>query len=164
MTAYDCVNGGQLVQKDIGGTLHSFCQCQGLEQSDSIYFTGQQCQYTAEVVPVSIEEPAPAPVEDDLPQTHSMLSTALATTGAAKVYENDGTCGENACSGAGICFKETCYCKRFFSGDDCEIDTAHPGLSTKTTLTFYSVSLILGLTMGAFLASIYNQNDRKLLK
>ena len=25
MTAYDCVNGGQLVQKDIEGTLHSFC-------------------------------------------------------------------------------------------------------------------------------------------
>merc|ERR1711997_87527 len=97
---------------------------------------------------------------DDIPViTHS----ALANTGQ-KVLENDGSCGENACSGAGICFKETCYCKRFYSGDDCEIDTAHPGLSTKTTLTFYSVSLILGLTMGAFLASIYNQNDRKLLK
>jgi len=85
-----------------------------------------------------------------------IASTSLATTSSQKVLENDGTCGENACSGAGICFKETCYCKRFYSGDDCEIDTAHPGLSTKTTLTFYSVAVGLGLTMGAFLAKIYN--------
>jgi len=81
---------------------------------------------------------------------------ALAGTRNQKVLENDGTCGENACSGAGICFKETCYCKRFYSGDDCEIDTAHPGLSTKITMTFYSVAVGLGLAMGAFLASIYN--------
>ena len=93
-----------------------------------------------------------------------LAANTLAGTKNSKALENDGTCGENACSGAGICFQETCYCKRFYSGDDCEIDTAHPGLSTKITMTFYSVAVALGLAMGAFLASIYNQNGKKLLK
>ena len=71
MTAYDCENGGNLVQKDIKGTTHSFCQCQDLEKEENIYYTGQQCQYTAEVIPSPIEVANPIVNEDDgLAQLH----------------------------------------------------------------------------------------------
>jgi len=71
MTAYDCENGGNLVQKDIKGTTHSFCQCQDLEKEENIYYTGQQCQYTAEVIPSPIEVANPTANEDDgLAQLH----------------------------------------------------------------------------------------------
>ena len=71
MTAYDCENGGNLVQKDIKGTTHSFCQCQDLEKEENIYYTGQQCQYTAEVIPSITDVANPtAVVDDDLAQLH----------------------------------------------------------------------------------------------
>ena len=155
---------------DINGQIHQFCECTDANLGDERFATGPQCQYECEVKPTVVAQTeTQAEVEDTTFYTvthdnNEIVPLALAKLGSDGVYENDGTCGENACSGAGICFQETCYCKRFYSGDDCEIDTAHPGLPAKTTVTFYSVSAGLGFTMGAFLSKIYNQNGRKLLK
>ena len=75
-----------------------------------------------------------------------------------KAFANDGSCGDNACSGHGICFREACYCDMYHFGDICEADLAHPGVKTPLSLIFYAIALVLGLTTGGFVAKIYNEN------
>ena len=76
-------------------------------------------------------------------------------------YENDRSCGDG-CNNAGICKKEVCYCDKYHSGDNCEKDLAHPGVKSPINFIFYSVALLLGLVTGAFVAKVYNENDKKL--
>lgn len=94
--------------------LINYCECQDLHINDNFYNTGPQCRFEAEIAPIettttntvtpTVEaETFYSLAQNDYVPLSSM--TSLATTSqSARVYENDGSCGENACSGSGICF------------------------------------------------------------
>ena len=98
---------------------------------------------------------------DDLALGEDSHVTLAAQINNQPQYEDDKSCG-GGCNNNGICFNSVCYCNKYHSGEKCDKDMAHPGVKAPVTFVFYGVALMLGIVTGAFVAKIYNENDKKL--